>query len=98
MNTPIKPAAQNLLIENFPIEDGIPMPGKAAKYPFNQMKVGQSFFVAEAACAAKNVRACVSNFQKTKKGWKFTTSVVETPLKGVRVWLAELPKEEAKTD
>lgn len=100
MSTHIKPAAPDKIpVDDFPIEDGVPMPErtKTGKYPFKQMNVGQSFFVAETVTASKNVRASVSNFQKANKGWSFTTSTVDKPLKGLRVWLAEKPSEEGKT-
>lgn len=96
MNTHVKPPAQNIPVDDFPIEDGIPVPNKnrATKYPFKQMKVGQSFFVAEEVSPAKNVRASISNFKKANAGWDYSAAAVDKPVKGLRVWCTSLPKEE----
>jgi hypothetical protein len=63
------------------IEKGVPMPARN-KYPFAEMAVGDSFFVA--GRSATEICGNISNARK-KLGFKFTTRTVEG---GVRVWRA----------
>ena len=79
----------------FEIENNVEMPkkcannGSAAKYPFREMEVGDSFFVpAESAESAHRVQINISSssVQMSKRegaGKKFATRKVEG---GVRVW------------
>ena len=76
------------------IEDGIPMPkakgrGREKLYPFDDLKVGQSFFVqfsgSNYAClnsCRASVKSIVSRNSRSS-GKKFETRSVED---GVRVW------------
>lgn len=63
------------------IEPGIPMP---AKFPFAEMKVGDSFLVP--AKASKNTVAVYATRHARKTGTKFT--VRKTP-EGYRCWRIE---------
>lgn len=67
----------------------IPEIAHTLKYPFEQMAVGQSFFVPEAK--ARNVRSSVGHYQRRETvAAKFITrTVTEEGIKGVRVWRAE---------
>jgi hypothetical protein len=72
----------------YKVESNVPLPKKAAspgaptKYPFADMKVGQSFFVPEKDTSPKNVRASASLAQKRCKA-RFS---VRTMKNGVRVF------------
>jgi hypothetical protein len=80
---------------NFEIDDGVPIPkkrtGKAIYYPFDKLKVGQSFFVPpddyEQNTLLHNLRqACGYHQRITMPGRKFVARAWEN---GVRVWRAE---------
>lgn len=67
-----------------PIDKGIPIParrrgGKRQSYPFDLMKVGDSFFFAG---SGSSVEAAASQYGK-KHGMKFAARYVDG---GVRVW------------
>jgi hypothetical protein len=72
------------------IEKGIPVPerpsGSAAKYPWNQLEVGDSFVVprmnGEPMQLTRERAGKAIQFAK-KRGWTFCTRQVET---GIRVW------------
>lgn len=84
------------------IEKGVPVPesvlGRAAMYPFAQMKVGDSFFVGEADLPGigldkinARLRAASTNFRRDNPTYKFrvlkvteTRDGVET--QGTRCW------------
>lgn len=73
------------------IEKDVPIPAddsrRVSKYPFRDMEVGDSFFVAcengNPAKAAIAVRSSAIIWGKRKGHRKFTTRIVEG---GVRVW------------
>jgi len=69
----------------YQVEKEVPIP-KARQnsvYPFAEMNVGDSFFIANVdKLKAASIRACASTFGK-KKGMKFSCRHVEG---GVRVW------------
>ena len=68
------------------IEEGIPVPKKvrAAKYPFNQMEVGQSVFFANVTTDSKPYRAAKAF--ELRRGWKFAIRRQEG---GIRIWRIE---------
>ena len=81
----------------FQIEDGIEIPALTrhnteAKYPFKQMKVGQSFFVPCTEENAKKVRTSISSSARSAKV-RHVTRIAEG---GLRVWRVA-PKEEAES-
>lgn len=77
------------------IETNIPLPdakrGSSAAYPFADMQVGDSFFVASAEADFKATRArlaaAIARFRKASEGVKFATRTVdEDSVNGLRVW------------
>ena len=73
------------------IETGVPIPSKQVrtpKYPFRNMKVGDSFFIKSqhAESDRKKVSAAANMFCKLNEGFKFKTQVFEG---GVRTWRVE---------
>ena len=76
------------------IDDGIPLPerpcngGRKAKYPFDQMTVGQSFFVPADAARKGSVQGAAHTANKRFAGSRVfsTRSVTENGAAGVRVW------------
>lgn len=70
------------------IEKNIPIPSnttKRSKYPFIDMKIGDSFFITtdhNPEHTRKRVAAAASMFSK-ERGWRFKTQVSQ---QGVRVW------------
>ncbi len=71
----------------FKIDKKIPLPdhyktGKVSKYPFPEMKVGDSFFVPGKSTA---VKAAAFNWSKRNKEgkWKFCSSARDG---GMRIW------------
>lgn len=81
-------------MNNYPISSTVPLPtqgrrGSRAKYPFASMKVGDSFFVAEADQTTKNINSAAYcharyNFNDGKR-MKFLTRT-ETNPPGTRCW------------
>ena len=78
------------LVSAYQIDRGIPMPppcrGAAAKYPWREMEVGESFFVEASAKDAVVIRSRVRSAgysQRLAHGTRFTVRTVEG---GVRVW------------
>jgi hypothetical protein len=70
------------------IDKGIPIPprGKGPKYPFAQMSIGDSFFVAE----SKNTLSSSSCQHAKRLGGKFSMrATVEDGVTGYRVWRIE---------
>ncbi len=70
---------------NITVEKDIPMPpksmsGRASKYPWDDMEVGDSFLVAESNSAP------VPPSRLTEQGKKFSSRAVK---KGFRVWRTE---------
>jgi hypothetical protein len=70
------------------IESGIPIPtleSKRIKYPFREMKVGESFFVKDIENPKKtrNRIASAATMWARNKDYKFRTQVFDT---GVRIW------------
>ena len=75
----------------FSIEKGVPIPesrgGGRPKYPFREMGIGDSFFVAGKSTAKFNA---VTQHHKKHHGLKFAIrTVTENGVKGVRVWRTE---------
>lgn len=72
-------------MSEFKIEKGIPQParsgGRYSKYPFREMKVGDSF-LAETSDASV-IRSNVAVFSRRNPGYKFSTRKEGT---GIRVW------------
>lgn len=68
---------------SFKIEHDIPAPeGGSRKYPFNQMKPGDSFLINGGGHQA--VSSAATNFAKgSGRGWKFT---VKRTNEGYRCW------------
>lgn len=84
----------------FDIENGVAMPVKAAKYPVDQLEVGQSFFVPLAESTSKTLPALKNSLQSaigtvkrrdgngamnfTKRG--YDGKALPGAVAGVRVW------------
>lgn len=67
----------------------IPLAPNSRKYPFNEMKVGDSFFVEVASLKrAQMVQANLIGCTRRRKG-KFTTRLCRNPL-GIRIWRIEV--------
>lgn len=81
---------------SFTIDQGIPLPSKArsSKYPFADMSVGDSFFIAESSDqttfrAKSSVYSAMTKYAKAT-GTKYTIrSVSENGVNGLRVWRTE---------
>ncbi len=76
------------MADEFEIESDIPLPptlaGRPAKYPWDKMKLGDSFFSPN-----RNVSTCVSHTNK-KSGMKFTVrKSTKGGVEGWRVWRIE---------
>ena len=70
------------------IEKGVPAPTKqtrSSKYPFRDMKVGDSFFIKsdDPEPLRKKLSSASTMFCKTNPDFKFKTQVFDT---GVRIW------------
>ena len=75
----------------FSIEKGVPIPesrgGGRGKYPFREMEIGDSFFVAGKSTAKFSAHV---HHHRKRHGLKFTTrTVTEDGVKGVRIWRTE---------
>lgn len=79
-------------ITTIPIDVDVPIPEPRGawtmnKYPFGDMSVGNSFFVAAPEAQYFKIREAVSKAvqyaQRTKEGYRFTTRHVDG---GIRVW------------
>lgn len=66
------------------IEKGVPLPsderGRAAKYPWAEMEIGDSFFLKDGS--SSSISGAASNAGK-RLGFKFSTREMDD---GVRVW------------
>ncbi len=78
----------------YEIEKGVPLPEGAGKerqkYPFGEMRPGDSFFVPGGATVNahgnKSAYSAASNYGRAH-GWKFSArTVTENGVKGVRIW------------
>ncbi len=72
-------------MSKFVIEKNVPIPLKGnvrRKYPFAQMEVGDSIFVAGDAAKTENI-SCSANAYGKRNGAKFSARCVEG---GVRIW------------
>lgn len=73
----------------FKIDKGVPLPEtyQRGKYPFREMGVGDSFFVA--AAKRSQITSTVS-YAGRRQGKRFITrAVIENGVKGTRVWRIE---------
>ena len=66
------------------IEDDVPLPTPKTHYPFHEMEVGQSFFVAGGRM--RTVSPALSAHSRRHPPKRFTLRVVDG---GVRVWRIE---------
>lgn len=77
------------MVADFEIDDSMPIPkvkqpGRPSKYPFDTMKVGQSFFAPGFKCRT------IGNAARHKRPMKFRCrSVVENGVRGTRCWRIE---------
>lgn len=67
----------------FQIEKDVPMPVSRSRYPFPQMKVGDSFFVPETHVPARLMSAAISYAKRNTLAWKFAARRIDG---GVRIW------------
>lgn len=78
----------------FKIVSSVPLPATArsqyAKWPFGEMKVGDSFFVPDeiAGPAANILRPAAAYYAKRHPNWHYTTRREDG---GYRVWRTEAP-------
>ena len=72
--------------EDFEIVSHVPVPSPRMKYPFDGMKVGDSFLIHCTEDEKKKRAASVRNAAGRKPEWVFTVRVVD---EGVRVWRIE---------
>ena len=76
-------------MNEFQIETGIPIPqirrrGKSGKYPFRELKIGDSFLVPnQDRFTIKRLRSACHNFSKRNPDYMFT---VKEEVTGCRVW------------
>lgn len=73
--------------EEIKIETDVPIPTYAkVRYPFKEMKVGESFYVP--ASDAGSINGSLGYANKNKQGWEYTSRTIkENGVKvGVRVW------------
>lgn len=81
-------------MSEFKIESGVPIPeglggtGRAFKYPWRGMKIGDSFFVPGGNRAS--LSACASRFRSFNKEFKF---VAANEQDGVRVWRVPVKRQ-----
>lgn len=78
----------------FVIETGVEIPGRkggrsGSKYPFAQMRVGQSFLVGSGV-KVSTIRSAIGAFSKGNPDLKFAVRETED---GVRVWRIEAKSE-----
>ena len=57
------------------LEDGVAMPEARSKYPFGDMKIGQSFAVPTGK--HNSVRTCAHGFQTKNKGFAFSIQQID---------------------
>lgn len=76
----------------FKIDNNVPIPGHKAgtkegyKYPFNDMRVGDSFLVQPDPVSGRNKIAAACSQHSKRHGGKFITR--KTP-EGIRIWRVE---------
>jgi hypothetical protein len=68
------------MTDKIKIEKGIPLPDLSRKYPFDKMKVGDSFFTEKAHLTGSVI--CAQN----RTGFKFKSKFMDG---GTRVWRIE---------
>ena len=70
------------------VEKNLPIPkenrGRKAKYPWDKLKVGDSFFI-EGKSKKYNVYSCVASYNRTKAPAPISITIREEG-EGVRVW------------
>jgi hypothetical protein len=84
------------------IDKNVPIPervwgknGRVSKYPFRDMKLGDSFFIPRTTSARFTPNIC--QFKKLNPKFNFTVrTVVEKKVPGVRVWRIKPVKKQAK--
>lgn len=85
-----KPALKTVETAGITVDKGVPLPRPRAsqsKYPWDEMAVGDSFFVPHGDPTV--IAGCASH-QKRRGTGRFTTrSLVENGVAGVRVWRME---------
>lgn len=69
----------------YKIEKGIPIPtvGTRRKFPFAEMKIGDSFFISQIEGETNSVRSTACYYARRNPGYKFRVKRVEG---GTRVW------------
>ena len=74
--------------EQFTVDKKIPLPPASyrGKYPFEIMKIGESFFIAEGDPRTMRVRSAASVFTRRHRDYIFVVRAVEG---GVRIWRVE---------
>lgn len=85
----------------FKIEPAIAIPpaiNRGKRFPFHQMKIGDSFFVLEATVKSTKLRNAAADFTKRNAGWHFVTRKMKDSADrpGCRVWrvAAEIASQE----
>ena len=81
MNSRSQPRKGDKTMATIKIETGVPMPARQMKYPFADLKVGNSFFVK--AKDSKSARTQAHTYKVKNPGWNFATRGVPG---GVRIW------------
>lgn len=83
-------SAPGEIVSDLVIESGVPMPdaGKIRRrYPWREMKVGQSIFVPAHETRPSTVVANASAYHRQHPGWKYQSRIVfRGQVRGVRVW------------
>lgn len=81
------PQTESCTVAEFVIDKGVPIPqaprGRRPKYPFAQLEVGDSFFVAGESRKIVTNLSRLAHSHKTRHGGDFVTRVVDG---GARVW------------
>ena len=74
-------------MSDFKVEKGIPVPPRQARYPFREMKVGESFFVPCTDEEKARIQNRLTNSCAKARG--FGTFTVRRVEGGVRAWKIE---------
>jgi hypothetical protein len=78
------------------IEQGVPIPpshSSMVRYPFAEMKVGESFTLPKGQ--QRKLRVAASHFKGRNPGWDYVTRIEGDQ---VRLWRITVPTPEKRTD
>ncbi len=67
----------------FPIEADVPLPIYGTRYPFADLKIGESFLVPREIVKSGTVSSAACAYKQAHPGWNYTTRAVA---EGCRLW------------